>query len=310
MPIRLALTKRRTFRSTVLLGIAFSTAPLGYSQLKIQAVVNSASFQPGVPDGGALASVFVSGLSGEPGLVTAPPSEPLPQELSGVQVTVNGWVAPILAVYIPTPDQNAYGQVNFQVPAQRYVTGVDYLTVSQEGNPCNCTDRINPLPRLPFGGFFSDQNGFAIAQHGSDRSFVTVQNPAHPGETIIAYGTGFFSVWPPPPIAFPVPEQPLFLADMPYPGFTGYLFLQSPPRTVVSGDQFQGSCADTPALSVTFEGLAASFVGVEQITFIVPSYQQPGDWALFFNIGTNVYGGGCDPIHDPISSLYVKLPVR
>src|SRR5579872_3412572 len=71
-----------------------------------------------------------------------------------------------------------------------------------------------------------------------------------------------------------------------------------------------GSCASSPALNVTFEGLAPGFVGVEQIQFVVPANQQPGDWALFFNIGTDI-NGNCPTGHEtPSSGPYVKIPVR
>ena len=110
------------FRSAALISLILSIAPQGWSQLKIQAVVNSASFQPGMPSGGMLATIFVSGLTGTPGLVTAPSTLPLPFQLAGVSVAVNGAAAPILAVYIPTSAQNAYGQINIQVPIERSMT--------------------------------------------------------------------------------------------------------------------------------------------------------------------------------------------
>jgi hypothetical protein len=168
------------------------------------------------------------------------------------------------------------------------------------------------VPR--WGGFFSDQNGLAIAQHAADYSTVTSQNPAHAGETILVYATGFFRVWPPSPVGFPAPQQPLFLSTVPIPMNTGYLFLQAPPQVFgplgPPAGGSGGSCANTPAVRVTFEGLAPGLVGVEQINFVVPANQQPGDWALFFNTGTSADGSTCDTQHGPSSSPYVKLPVR
>jgi uncharacterized protein (TIGR03437 family) len=172
---------------------------------------------------------------------------------------------------------------------------------------------ITPIPfnRLG-GGFFSDANGYVIALH-PDYSLVTTQNPARPGETILAYADGFFRVWPPPPIAFPAPRELLFLSTDPAPRATGYLFLQAPPTTVgpnpISGG-LGGSCANTPAVQITFEGLAPGLVGVEQINFVVPANQQPGDWTLFFNTGTSADGRTCDTLHGSASSALVKLPVR
>jgi len=134
---------------------------------------------------------------------------------------------------------------------------------------------------------------------------VTAQNPAHSGETIIVYANNFFTVWPPPPIGFPTPSQPLFVPMTPYPGTTGYLFLQSPPQVLPGLNK--GSCANTPALNVTFEGLAPGLVGVEQINFVVPSLS-PGNYALFFNSGTSA-NGLCDVLGYPESSSYVMISV-
>ena len=251
-------------------------------QLKIQAVLNSASFQPGMPRRGALASVFVSGLTGPPGITVAPSLSLLPQELAGITVTVNGATAPILAVAIPSKGQN--GQINIQVPLERNSTlqsdGFDNegtLEVRQQSQ----ADVLTPLTPPSWGGFLMDENGYAIAQHASDYSLVTLQNPAHAGETIIAYATDFFTVWPPPPIG-------------------GCLFPS-------------GSFTDTPALQTSFQGLAPALVGIEQINFVVPAHQQSGDWALFYNSGSCTDGSGykCGSV-DVIgaSSPYVKLPVR
>ena len=55
-------------------------------------------------------------------------------------------------------------------------------------------------------------------------------------------------------------------------------------------------------------------IGVEQINFVVPSNQAPGDWALFYNIGTCDASGACENpgffASAASSSPYVKLPVR
>jgi hypothetical protein len=129
---------------------------------------------------------------------------------------------------------------------------------------------------------------------------VTVQNPAHPGETIIVYGNDFFQVWPPPPIGIPVPSQPLFQVDT-----SGQLsglpdlFLQGYPNNPIPGR----SCATTTPLSVPFAGLAPGLVGVEQLKIVVPGSQGPGDWPLFFSVV-------CHDLGEGISSPYVLVPVR
>ena len=271
--------------------------------------VNSASFVRDLPRGGALATVFVFGLTGKAGILNAPSSFPLPFELGGVRVTVNGAAAPILAVVIPAAGSAGPGQVNFQVPLERNVTldasGLDTgssLIVSQTGG-----GQVQiPISDSRFrGGFFQDANGYAIAQHASDRSPVTTQNPAHTGETIIVYGNDCFQVWPPPPIGIPVPAQPLFQNDTGvFSGLAG-LYLQSYPDSPIPDNSY----ANTPVLKVSLAGLAQGFTGVEQLNIVIPANQPPGDWPLFFNSGSCPDGSGkCGP--EGISGPYVLIPVR
>jgi uncharacterized protein (TIGR03437 family) len=302
-------------RITFLRIMLFAFPMLILAQPQIQSVVSAASFQPGLPAGGALATVFVSGsTTATPGTYVAPTSEPLPLSLGGVGISINGASAPILAVVIPA-GQSSYTQINFQVPMERNVSSpnnnfVGTLSVSGSGGTATMA-----VPSLPeWGGFFSDANGYAVALHASDRSLVTTQSPAQPGEPIIAYADDFSRlIWPPPPIAIPVPPQPIFqfpaLGPLGAPPNGLYLYLQTYPT---SGPSFPTgsptSCTNTPALQVTFEGLAANMVGVEEIDFVVPTNQTAGNWALFFNIGSNSNGSGCDG-NIGSSSPYVLLPV-
>ncbi len=296
------------------------------AQPKIVAVVNSASWQSGLPAGGALATAFVSGLPGlTPGTYVAPPSQPLPYTLAGVTAIVNNDYAPLLAVIVPS-DPSANVQVNFQVPLSAnasQLSGHFWIPygIPQDGYAGYIsiglgTDRAaqSPAPAMPdWGGFFSDASGYAIAIHASDSSPVTAQNPARPGESIIAYADGFFLAWPPPPIAVPVPLQGTYpIGDVPISGGTANLYLQTYPTPITvcspSPPPCPGSVTNTPALKVDSTALAAGAVGVEQIKFEVPSNQKPGNWALFFNAGSCPDGSGlCS--NTASSSPYVLLPV-
>jgi uncharacterized protein (TIGR03437 family) len=260
-----------------------------------------------------LASIFVSGLA--PGITVAPSLSLLPSELAGITVTVNGATAPILAVAIPSKGQN--GQINIQVPLERNATlqsdGSDSggtLEVRQQSEG----DAVSPLTPPTWGGFLMDENGYAIAQHASDYRQVTIQNPARPGETIIVYATDFFMVWPPPPMGFAVPLDPLFQSIAPVQANYG-LYLQDypvPTIPICGGCGGGGSFTDTPALQILFQGLAPALVGIEQINFVVPVHQAAGDWALFYNSGSCIDGSGdrCGAVVAGASSPYVKLPVR
>ncbi|MCZ2152033.1 MAG: hypothetical protein LC126_30180 [Bryobacterales bacterium] len=261
-------------------------------------VTDSASLQFGMPRGGALATIFLSGLEGKPGLYTAPPAGPLPFRLAGLQVLVNGALAPILAVYIPREGEKAQAQINFQVPLERNATlhpdGTTDLLVPIVLKP-GITSLASFFPPAPFGsvtfgGFFQDEKGYAIAEHASDHRRVTIENPAHAGETITAYGNDLFSVWPPPPIGFSVPQEPRFEysaeTTASFSGAAnGHLYLQEWPTS----DPF---VTHTPALKVLFQGLAVGQIGVQRVDFVVPPDQAPGDWPLFYNVGSCPNGQG------------------
>ena len=336
-------------RTTSIISMTVAAVASVWAQGQIVAVVNSASFQPGLtvaaqsgsetiqgmPSGGSLATVFLSGFNGlTPGTYVAPPSSPLPFTLGGLAVIVNGAPSPILSVIIPVAGSTAYAQVNFQVPMERNAVTQGALGCPNCSGPTavdvNGATFTIPAVARGWGGFFSDANGYAMARHGNDNTLVSVLNPAHAGETIIVYADDFFDVWPPPPIGFPVPTQPpftfnpalytgvlsfavvpnftkvtditgLYLQDYPGPGYGGPPPLPGP----------VGSFTSTTALRVIYEGLAAGMVGVEEIHFVVPDNQVPGDWALFFNNGSCTNGKGpCITSGVGVSSAYVKLPVR
>src|SRR5512138_806422 len=102
----------RTALTTFLL-LATSALP-AWSQVKIEAIVESASFQPGLPAGGALATIFLSGFTDrsriKPGIYVA--SSPLPYELAGFSVNINvGGASPILAVIVTSVGETMKVQI-------------------------------------------------------------------------------------------------------------------------------------------------------------------------------------------------------
>jgi hypothetical protein len=156
------------------------------------------------------------------------------------------------------------------------------------------------------GGFFADANGYALALHAADFSLVSLDNPAHPGEVIIAYGDDLFPVWPPAPIGLPTPEDVTFQYDprlpvfyVPYQSF----FLEDYPLTSFGPNP----TPRLPALQVLFRGLAPDQIGMEQIQFVVPPNQAPGDWPLWAHTALCTSPDTCGP---GTASPYVKLPVR
>jgi uncharacterized protein (TIGR03437 family) len=155
-----------------------------------RAITDGASFMPGLPRPGGLASMFLMG-----GVVTGvetATSYPLPIERAGVALRVDGVPAPILSVTAPptgTGDPLAQQQVNFQVPfeAKSNVVEVRYKGLSTFLIP----PQVEP-------GLFGFLDGSGAIQHGSDYSLVTSAHPAKKGEVVIFYLTGLGLVDPLP----------------------------------------------------------------------------------------------------------------
>jgi len=300
-------------------------------------VVNSASYAGGMPTGGALATLFVTGASSsqvpgpKPGVYQPSPSVPLPTSLQGWQVLVNGAYAPILAVVIPEPPATTV-QINIQVPLERNAT-IGEINIGAGGPLSLCNGYYPtgtvivfplsaPLGNAGIGGFFQDANGYLTAQHASDHSPVTLQNPAHAAEQIIAFADDFFSVWPPPPLGVPIPLNVTYGA-IPGTGPDGELvnqyealYLQKYVANPLCPNP-ESPCiygyTTTPYVPIDAELLAPGMIGVEEIVFHVPANQQPGDWALFFNTGSCSDGRGAPCPGQPPgsnSSPYALLPVR
>jgi uncharacterized protein (TIGR03437 family) len=149
-------------------------------------VVNGASFAPTTfpISGGSLLTLF--------GAQLAPSQEsfqtvPLPTELAGVTVTIDGVLAPLFFV--------AEDQINLQAPFA--VSGETVaIVVNNNGNLSN--EVQVPVANSSPGIFSRDQNGIGLGTiTHADFSLVTPQDPALPGETVIIFLTGLGAVNPP-----------------------------------------------------------------------------------------------------------------
>ncbi|MGB9458235.1 MAG: SBBP repeat-containing protein [Bryobacteraceae bacterium] len=168
--------------AAAILKIAPGGQPLS---LAANSLVNAASYVPGLPFAGGLATLFVDGLKGVDGIVTATGS-PLPTTLAGVSVKVGGELAPILAVAsLPGGGQ----QINFQVPLDRGLgSHVSLQFPALEIDAGGIATFTAALPAAP--GIFTLADGSAAVQHAADFSLVTPANPVVPGEILVIYATG------------------------------------------------------------------------------------------------------------------------
>jgi uncharacterized protein (TIGR03437 family) len=245
------------------LGLAGMAGTAG-AQIQILAVVNSASYQAGLPEPGSLATIFCTGLTGIAGVASPATQTPLPLQLAGVQVTVNLGAAPLLAV---ADLGSGMQQINLQVPPERLLAQLSTVRVTQNGS----FGKADNVDYPGVGGFFSDSQGSAIAVHLADGSAVAPQNPARTGEYIAAYGTGFGPTYPPKPIGFPAPTAPPFQGAMNFTEPNTSYNLDMPGRQL---------SLESKVVHVSFSGVASGFAGVDQVVFQVPSGLSAGSHSL------------------------------
>ncbi|HEX4593252.1 MAG TPA: SBBP repeat-containing protein [Bryobacteraceae bacterium] len=212
--------------------------------LSASGVVNAASFATQISPG-ALATVFGSNFA----LRNAGAKAPLPTNLGGVSVSVNGQPAPLLFV--------APAQVNFQVPWETAL-GSATVTVSVNGGVSNSVT-VQVVGAAP--GLFTLSSGHAVVQN-SDYTLNDSSNPAKVGSTIIAYLSGSGPVSP-------------AVSDG----------VATPSDTLVSATSQKSATIGASPAQVAFAGLAPGFVGLVQVNIVVPSDLQTGDYPLAITIG-------------------------
>ena len=174
---------------------------------------------------GGLISIVTTGLSVTKPVVRSH-KDKLPLELAGIRVKVgigqyrcrNGFDsnpagAGLDAPIIDVADHGDRQQVTVQVPWEyvRYpqqptggtvCQGANQVSVSQGG--VTATSAVNGDFDSPH--LFLDADGYVLAQHESDLSWVTAAKPAHPGERIILQATNLGWVANPPPTGHLTPQ--------------------------------------------------------------------------------------------------------
>jgi uncharacterized protein (TIGR03437 family) len=118
------------------------------ARIRIVAVVNTASYQAGIPEPGSLATIFCTGLSGITGVVSRIP------ESAAIAVGrrgsgVNFGAARLLAV---ADLSTGMQQINFQVPPERWLEKFSMVRVAQHGT----FGEADSVDYPGVGGFFSN----------------------------------------------------------------------------------------------------------------------------------------------------------
>ena len=203
-------------------------------------VVNAASFAPPTypVSGGTLISAFGSGLATAAEQAQA---IPLPTNLGGVSVTVNGVAAPLLFV--------SGEQINLQVP---FGASGSSATIVVNNNGTASNEVAVPLAASSPGIFSVDGTGFGpgtFVHADFSLGLVSEAAPAAPGDTVIIFLTGLGALNPPIPDGAAGPVDPLSRTT-------------DPDLLVLFGSE---------AGTVLFSGAAPDFVGLYQINVTIPN---------------------------------------
>ena len=212
-----------------------------------QAVVNAASFEPGVAPG-FLFSIFGTGLAAGGASAQA---VPLPSNLAQTQVLLNG--NPIPLIYVSA------GQINAQMPTDTPTDQPVTLTVANGAGPSN-TVTLNVLPAAP--GLFTTNGSDAIVQNPNG-SLNSSASPAHAGDVLVAYLTGGGAV-----------NSNAWISGAVSP---------AGPSSVKSS--YALTVGNQPA-QVEYLGLTPGFVGLYQANFTLPQLT-PGSYPIVVTVAGN-----------------------
>jgi uncharacterized protein (TIGR03437 family) len=223
-------------------------------QVSTNGIVNGASFdasKPGRIAPGALISIFGTGLATQSGVQVAQ-TMPVPTQLGGTQVLVNGIAAPIFAVAASSPLDQVNAQVPFEIAGATAGSVVVRVTGQPDSVPIPVA--IDPVSPAIFTASSSGQGPAAI-QHSVSYALVSGASPAKPGEAVIMWCTGVGVTSPP--------------------GATGNHGNTAEPfnRTVETPIVTIGG----QTAQVLFSGLAPCCAALYQVNLVVPAGTPAGD---------------------------------
>lgn len=159
-------------------------------------VVSAASFQQPLSRG-SVACLFGTDLASEPATAD---QVPLPRTLGGVRIQVGGMDAPLWFV--------SAKQINFQVPFESPLSGPVTVVVIRDG-VSSLPFSVALQPYAPGIFMYERTPGVLdpIITH-TDGALVTPENPAAPGSSIVAWGTGIGDLSPIPSTGALTPALP------------------------------------------------------------------------------------------------------
>jgi uncharacterized protein (TIGR03437 family) len=236
---------------SLLFGIAAPKVTTNPVSLSPFGVVNAASYSPPTNPiaPGELITLFGSNLANETQLSS---TLPYPTSLAGVQVSINGRLAPVFAVsptqvtaVVPYATSGSYAQVRVINNGQNSNTVVMYLAACAPG-----------IFALSAGG-----TGYGAVLH-ADFSLVSPDKPAKQGESVQVFLTGLGAVNPPVKDGEAAPKDPLSRTISPF------------------GFYFGGIGTAT-----LFQGLTPGSAALYQLNIQIPKDSPTGDVDLHLSGG-------------------------
>jgi uncharacterized protein (TIGR03437 family) len=209
----------------------------------IGAVTDAASFT-GAVSPGSLATIFGTEFASQP---AQPSSLPLPEDLGGVSVSIDGYYSPMLYA--------GAGQINFQVPFEAQAGSATLLVRSPLGTSVEYPLTIDAAAP----GIFQTNGNQAVATDAAG-TLLTASHPAQAGSVIVVYLTGIGSLSATPLDGAGAPSNP-------------------PASATLSATAIVGG-AEAP---IQFLGLTPGYVGLAQANLQVPQLAA-GDYPVVITV--------------------------
>jgi uncharacterized protein (TIGR03437 family) len=210
---------------------------VGFTAIASGGIVNGASFTAPVSPG-SIISIFGANLAPS---TTSAGDPPLPTNLGGVFVEVNGTRVPL---YFVTP-----GQINAQLPYDVVAGAATAVVVTANGRSVPASFTV--APAAP--GIFVYPGAERAIALNQDNGINSPENPESRGRVIVCYVTGWGAVDPAVPAGQSAPLDTLSYATA----------------------SVSASIGGVPA-QVLFAGLAPGYVGAGQINVLVPNEAAAG----------------------------------
>jgi uncharacterized protein (TIGR03437 family) len=228
-------------------GLHLVYAPRAINLNGVVAAIDSSS-----PSPGSFISVYAFNLTDD--RFAAAGAFPLPLELAGVSLLVNGGAVPLLAVTpwqlnAQLPQETPAGQAQFQV---RFADGA--VTPAGTAQVPAVSPAIFTIPY--------QQTTLAAAFNAATGALADEAHPLAAGDVLAIYGSGLGATNPLVPAGLPAPFSPLAVVVAPVEVLVG-----------------------TAPAKVLFAGLTPGLAGLYQVNAIVPGGLKPGSYVLRWKAG-------------------------